>query len=136
LVEFAIILPVFCLILAGIMDFGHLFYMRQVITNASREGARYGITYVTNPSGVRLPPSALAPSIESFVVNGYLANALLPADANPSVTAAGAGYSTGAKGAPLQVTVTATKSWFLVSSFVPGISDQVTLSATSVMQCE
>lgn len=39
-VEFAIVLPVLALILFGIMDFAVLLYDKQMITNASREGAR------------------------------------------------------------------------------------------------
>ena len=42
-VEFAIILPVLLLIIFGIIEFGLLLYDKQVITNASREGARAGI---------------------------------------------------------------------------------------------
>jgi len=42
-VEFAIVLPLLVLILGGIIEFGLLFYNKQVITNASREGARAGI---------------------------------------------------------------------------------------------
>ena len=59
-VEFAIVGTLFLLLIAGVLDFGHAWYMKQVITNASREGARYGITYHTNNSGVRIAPSALA----------------------------------------------------------------------------
>ena len=44
-VEFAIIVPVFLLLTFGIVDFGHAWYMKQIITNASREGARYGARY-------------------------------------------------------------------------------------------
>ena len=83
-VEMALILPLFLLIAAGILDFGHAWFMRQAITNASREGARYGITYKTNTSGVRIPPNALSPTIQTKV-NTYLTN-LLPSDANPTVT--------------------------------------------------
>jgi len=43
LVEFAIILPVLLLILLGMVEFGLILYNQHVITNASREGARYGI---------------------------------------------------------------------------------------------
>jgi Flp pilus assembly protein TadG len=42
-VEFAIVLPLLVLLLFGIVEFGLLLYNQQVITNASREGARYGI---------------------------------------------------------------------------------------------
>lgn len=43
LVEFAIALPVLLILLLGITEFGLLLYNQHVITNASREGARYGI---------------------------------------------------------------------------------------------
>ena len=43
-VEFAIIIPLLVLLVAGILDISLLVYNQQVITNASREGARAGIT--------------------------------------------------------------------------------------------
>ena len=43
-VEFAIVLPLLLLLVFGMIEFGLLFYNKQVITNASREGARDGIT--------------------------------------------------------------------------------------------
>lgn len=136
ILEFAIASLVFLLLIAGIMDLGHGFYMRQVVTNASREGARYGITYRTDVNGYRVPPSSLTPSITNYLLNGYLAEAYLPEDADPQVSAAGAGYTTGAKGANLEVTVGATKTWFVLANFIPGMAPQITLSATTVMQCE
>ena len=43
-VEFAVILPFLVLLVLGSIEFGLMFYNKQVITNASREGARAGIT--------------------------------------------------------------------------------------------
>jgi len=43
LVEFGLILPLLILLIFGIIEFGLLLYNQQVITNASREGARAGI---------------------------------------------------------------------------------------------
>jgi len=43
LVEFAMVLPLVLVILLGIVEFGFILYNQHVITNASREGARYGI---------------------------------------------------------------------------------------------
>lgn len=43
LVEFALILFALVLLLFGIVDWGLYFFNRQVITNATREGARAGI---------------------------------------------------------------------------------------------
>jgi Flp pilus assembly protein TadG len=136
-VEFAILGTLFFMLVAGIVDFGHAYYMKQIVTNASREGARYGISYQADPvSGARKVPSAFSPSIKNYVLNTYLAHTILPADAAADVTVAGTGYSTGTKGAPLEVTVTAKKTWFLLYGFVPGVGHSKTLTATTVMQCE
>jgi Flp pilus assembly protein TadG len=135
-VEFAVLATVFLLLLGGIIDFGHGWYMRQVITNASREGARYGVTYKTDANGVRIAPSSLSPTINTYLMNGYLQQAVLPADANPTITASGTGYSTGTKGAPLQVRVQARKNWLFIPGFIPGLGDHLDLAATTVMQCE
>lgn len=40
LVEFAVVLPIFLLILCGIFDFGFALYSRMSVINAAREGAR------------------------------------------------------------------------------------------------
>jgi Flp pilus assembly protein TadG len=40
LVEFALVLPILLLVLAGIIDMGFLFKDYEVLTNAAREGAR------------------------------------------------------------------------------------------------
>lgn len=40
MVEFALVVPVFLLILCGILDFGFLLYSRMTVISAAREGAR------------------------------------------------------------------------------------------------
>jgi Flp pilus assembly protein TadG len=40
LVEFAVVLPIFLLILCAILDFGALLYSQMTVINAAREGAR------------------------------------------------------------------------------------------------
>ena len=44
LLEIVLILPVILLLCFGIFDFGRAVYFKCVITNAAREGARYGTT--------------------------------------------------------------------------------------------
>jgi len=52
-VEFAIVLPLLMLLLFGMIEFGLIIYNKQVITNASREGARYAIVQpICTPSCV------------------------------------------------------------------------------------
>jgi Flp pilus assembly protein TadG len=41
-VEFAIVLPVLIAILCGTIDWGYYFFTREIVVNASREGARVG----------------------------------------------------------------------------------------------
>lgn len=43
IVEFAVVLPLLLVLLFGIIEFGLIMYNKHIITNASREGARYGI---------------------------------------------------------------------------------------------
>jgi hypothetical protein len=45
LVEFALVAPIFFLILFSIIDFGRYVYYVQVLNNAAREGARYAIVH-------------------------------------------------------------------------------------------
>jgi Flp pilus assembly protein TadG len=43
LIEMALVLPLLLLVLVGIMDFGFLFSRYEVLTNATREGARIAV---------------------------------------------------------------------------------------------
>jgi len=133
-VELAILLPVFLLLVFGIMDFGHAFYMKQMVSNASREGARYGTRYTTDTTGNHLIPNAFNPSITTWVTSEY--SPLLPTDASLQVTPGGAGYTSGTAGADLSVAVTATKHWWVVGSLIPGLGATKDISATTWMKVE
>ena len=52
LIEFALILPLFLLLLFGMIDFGRAYSASVTLTNAAREGARYGVIQPTNTSGI------------------------------------------------------------------------------------
>ena len=43
LIEFALVLPLLLLLIAGVVDFGMMFQSFEVVTNAAREGARVGV---------------------------------------------------------------------------------------------
>lgn len=133
-IEFAIIIPVFLALFGGIVDFGHAWYMQQVVTNASREGARYGITYQTNTTGSRIAASAKSPTIATVVSN--YASGLMPTGANLTTDCNGTGYTGTASGTPLNVTVTATKTWWIVSAFVPGLGSSRNIRVTTTMYTE
>jgi Flp pilus assembly protein TadG len=50
LVEFALILPLFLLLMFAIVDFGMGFYSWITVTNAAREGARIGAVGADSPT--------------------------------------------------------------------------------------
>ena len=127
-VEFAILLPVFVLLVFGSMDIGHAFYMKQMVSNASREGARYGARYTTDTGGNHLIPNAFSPTIASWVTSKY--SSLVPNLQVPPPV--GDGYTTGVAGKDLSVTVTGTKHWWVV----PGLGPTTDISATTVITVE
>jgi Flp pilus assembly protein TadG len=54
LVEFALIAPIFFLLVFGLIEFGRAVYTIQILDNAAREGARYAIVHGASsncPSG-------------------------------------------------------------------------------------
>ncbi len=53
MVEFAIVIPVFLLILCGIMDFGFALYSRMTVINAAREGARVASTMTEDAGAIQ-----------------------------------------------------------------------------------
>lgn len=52
LVEFALTLPILILILVGVLDLGRLSFAAMTVTNAAREGARYGAANPGDNSGI------------------------------------------------------------------------------------
>lgn len=75
LVEFAIIMPVFLLLLAGMLEFGLAFSDRLTMGNATREGARIGGALATgsdapcsgDPSGV---DTTIIASVQNILKSG------------------------------------------------------------------
>jgi Flp pilus assembly protein TadG len=63
LVEFALVAPIFFLLLFGIIESGRFILYYETLSNATREGARYAIVHGSNslcPSGP-MPPGQAAP---------------------------------------------------------------------------
>ena len=75
-VEFAIIAPLLFVLLFGMIEFSALLYNKAVITNASREAARYSATFYTNPANATATrPTCL--QVQTYVVayvNAHMLN--------------------------------------------------------------
>ena len=68
LVELALVLPLFMFMIAGIVDLGRAFNTFMIITNASREGARYGIIHPWDTAGVENATRALATGLDGTLL--------------------------------------------------------------------
>jgi len=70
LVEFAVALPLLVVLVVGIFDFGAAFNLKQELSNAAREGARFGASTPTNDLSLATTP----PSVDAirFLVDDYL----------------------------------------------------------------
>lgn len=120
LVEFALVAPVFFLIVLGMVEFGRMLMVQQVITNATRVGARRGIIEGATETEV------------TTQVNNYLANASV---SGATVTVNPTDLTTLGFGDNVTVTVSVpfdSISWSGNAWFLSG----KTLKASSVMQAE
>jgi Flp pilus assembly protein TadG len=119
-VEFAIVAPVFFLVVLGIIEFGRMAMVQQVITNAAREGARVGV----------LDDSTFATvndRVQNYLTGSRINGATVHVDPDPP-SSAGFGES---------VTVTVSipfdnVSWLPTPIFIGG----QTLTARAVMRRE
>ncbi len=69
MVEFALVLPVFMLVLSGMLDFGFLLYSRMTVINASREGARAAVT-ASDPTTIPSVAQGAASGVSSGLASG------------------------------------------------------------------
>ncbi len=130
IVEFAIILPLLLIITFGLIEFGIFLFNKQVITNASREGARAGIVSMSP----RLPNFG-TPSINK-VVQDYCISLITFAKVKNPPTTTITGYSpTATFGTDLQVQVDYVYDFSIIPKFLTGYSTS-TIRATTIMKYE
>jgi hypothetical protein len=74
LIEFAVALPLLVVLVVGIFDFGGAFNLKQELSNAAREGARFA---ASQPSNDISPAILKPPSVDAirFLVDSYLQTA-------------------------------------------------------------
>jgi hypothetical protein len=72
LAEFALVAPIFFLMLFGIIDFGRYVYYVQVLNNAAREGARYAIVHGAEGIPSTGPPDDPSGAAVMTTVRNYL----------------------------------------------------------------
>jgi len=118
-VEFALVAPLFFLMVFGMIEFGRMIMVQQVITNASREGARIAVLDSQTPTA-----SQVVDYLESAGISGEI------------VTINPAEPTSAAYGEPVTVTVQVpfgSVSWLPTPMF---ISANTNLTASTVMRRE
>lgn len=118
-VEFAIVAPFLILLVFGIIECGRAIMVQQVLTNASREGARRAILEATTTSEV------------TTIVSDYLTNGSI---AGATVTVSPTPLSSAGFGDP--VTVTVSVPYDQVSWIPPWFMGGRTLSASTQMHAD
>jgi Flp pilus assembly protein TadG len=122
-VEFAIILPVLLLLTLGALDLGHMYFVDHLITNASREGARYAAKY----TGTAAEPT-------NAQVSTYVKSTLNYDAFNLDALTVSATYAGTFPNRIATVTVTANKQWWALG-VLAGFPAK-TLTAQTAMNVE
>ena len=126
LVEFAIVAPVLVLLLLGIVEFGLILYNQHVITNASREGARYGIV-VDTP---RRSDESIQAVVEAYCVDNLVT---FGTTGPPKTTVTFVGQSFGDD---LTVEVTYHYDFLVLPNFIASLMGGQDLRAHTTMKYE
>ena len=133
MVEFALILVPLLILTFGLIEFGLLMYNQQVITNAAREGARYGIVMTDGK-----PANIITTDKIEKVVTDYAATHLVTFngavdDLKPT---ADRECGPGTFGSFLTVSVTYDYNYLIINNFVPGLGPTKVLASQAVMRRE
>ncbi len=119
-VEFAVVAPVFFILVFGMIEYGRAVMVEQILTNAAREGARVAILTSATTANV-------TSEVTTYLSNASITGATVTISPNPPATAAA--------GTTVSVTVSipfTSVSW-LPSPFYLG---STTLSAKCSMRTE
>ena len=120
-VEFALFLPLLLILIFGVVELGSAWYAKQMMVNASREGARLGSLYTA--SGIS--DQDVVAHVETVLNNAGFSSPV-------SITSIGAG---GATGQLVRVEVNAAYSFPVLSALIPAV-EPVNLNAATVMRHE
>ena len=125
-VEMAMVLPIFLLVLMGMVEFGRALMVGQLVTNAAREGARMAILDGSSTSSVKT-------SIQSFLSGAAGVSA---SDITVTATVGGATKDISAAQPKDMVAITVTIPFSKVSYLPPTFLKSTTLRGSSSMRHE
>jgi Flp pilus assembly protein TadG len=131
LIEFAFVLPLLMVVVAGIIDFGFMFQRYLVVTNAAREGARMAILPGYGLTDVQA-------RVQAYVREGLADQTVTPVTTMSTVTIDPPGPAPPFDAA--QVMVQTTQSYLVLGPLISLVGGSgfgsVTLTAKSTMRTE
>ncbi|MDX1947680.1 MAG: TadE family protein [Pirellulaceae bacterium] len=119
-VEFAVVAPVFFLLVFGMIEYGRMVMVQQILTNASREGCRQAVLDGATTTAVQT-------TVNSYLTSGSISGATVTVSPNPP--------SNAEFGDPVTVTVSipfTQVSWLPSPMYLGG----KTLTSSTVMRRE
>ncbi len=127
LVEYALVLPLFLLLIISVLEFGLLFFQYTMVANAAREGARAGVVM----ESVACPSACLTTRINSA------ARAVTAGIEQSHLTVTTTWLSSATPAPQVRVTVRYS-THFLTKMLIEAVGGKgsVTLQSTSTMQRE
>lgn len=138
LVEFALVLPIFLIVVFGIVDFGMGLRGWITITSAAREGARVGAVYAIPGTGGTTASPASCTTVAAGDTSSIAGRSCTAADglplANVAVGVDGAGGETGD---PVRVKVTYDYNYITpLGSFIDGLFGPLHMETIADMRLE
>lgn len=119
-VEFAVVAPVFILVMLGMIEFGRMAMVQQVLTNSAREGARIGVLDGATAA-------AVGAKVDAYLAAAGISGASVQVSPNPPDSAKYGESVTVRVGVPFGAV-----SWLPTPRFI----GNQTLSAESIMRRE
>ncbi len=120
--EFTLLLPAMLLLIFSTVELGSAYYAKQMMINASREGARLGAIYSDDGTTNWYVEQE---------VEDLLENTSFPLSTNVIVSGAD-----GMTGDTVRVEIQAAYDFPILSSLVPGVLGSITLSSITEMRHE
>ena len=136
LVEFALVVPVFLLLMFGIIDFGRLFFSQMTLQHAMREAGRFGVTgrHLDDPNN----PGTQLSRVNSIITTARNAASGLDIT-NIRVTSSSTGTNQNAGGPSDTMTVSITSRLRLITPMIGryfGTNGVYTFTASTTFQNE
>lgn len=135
LFEAAVVLSMLLTLLLGIFEFGHVVMLRQLMTNAVREGSRMAV--VGTASAPAVTTNRIIETVNGFLAGQALQNVNIQVyQADPDTGANLGDWRTTAYGGAIAVRIDADYYEAMIPAVLGVVPNPLHLSATSLMRSE